>query len=84
MTDDTTKELRVEVPKHFDAQEEGMKALMFGVQKAIEKFFKTYEDHSTRPNREVVVSVPTISIRQDEQEKEFPLSDVVEDTNTDK
>ena len=84
MTDDTTKELRVEVPKHFDAQAEGMKALMHGVQKALEKFFQTYQDHSTRKSEEVVVKVPTITFTRNEDNKEFPSTHVVEDTNTDK
>lgn len=84
MTDDTTKELTVEVPNEFDAQSEGMKALVFGVQKALDKFFQSYGEHTTRENKEVVVSVPNITLRSNEAEKQFPCSDVVEDTNTDK
>lgn len=84
MTDHTSKELRVEVPKHFDAKEEGVNALVFGIQQAVSKFLKSYEDHSSRENSEVVISVPTIVFKDDEQEKEFPPEDVVEDTYTDK
>lgn len=84
MTDDTTKELKVEVPKHFDAKEEGINAVVFGIQQAVSKFIQSYDTHSTRQSRELVVSVPNIVLRENQQEKEFPLSDVVEDTNTDK
>lgn len=84
MTDDTAKELRVEVPNKFDAQSEGMKALAFGVQKALDKFFQSYGEHTTVENKEVVVSVPNIVTTSSATVEQVPCSDVVEDANTDK
>ena len=82
MTDNTNKELRVEVPTKFDAEGAIASALLQGLQKALETFVDSYQKHD--PSKELVISVPKVSLVQNEVEKEFPLSDVVEDTNTDK
>lgn len=62
MTDDTNKELKVEVPTEFDVKNESMKALVHGIRQGIEHLFNSYGSHLSKPAPTVTVKVPTVIV----------------------
>jgi len=62
MTDDTSKEVKVEVPQEFDAKYHSMRALIHAVQEGVEHLFSSYGKHVNKQSPVVSVKVPTVVV----------------------
>lgn len=81
MNDDTTKDIRVEVPSSFDARGNATKAILHGLRVGIEQLFKSYEEHITKENPVITVKAPDITVNEAINTSPEP---VYEDSNIDK
>ncbi len=79
MSDNTKKELSVEVPLAFDAKTNTIRAIMHGLQKGVEHLFNSYGDHVSKQPPKVVVEVPSVVV----ESKTIQPETVYEDTKSD-
>lgn len=75
MSDDTSKELKVEVPQEFDAKYHSIQALIHAVQEGLGHLFDSYGKHVTKPSPTVTVKVPTVVIDQGDKTTETVYED---------
>lgn len=83
MTDNTKKELSVEVPLAFDIKDNTVRAIMHGLQKGVEHLFNAYGSHVSKQPPKVVIEVPSVVVEsqtiQPETVYEDTMSDAIEE-----